>query len=603
MNRLMIVVLAAIFLSIVLPRGEVKANDPNTVFKLEPNSVTISIGQTKRLSPVHAVEGDPVTNVVFNWTSTDERVATVTSNGIVDAKGVGTTTITAEWNGHIATAMITVIQTVESSSVSVSPTSFTLQKSQTRSLTATVRPNNATNKNVTWHSSNPNVATVNSNGRVTAKGIGRAVITVKTVSGNHTATSIVTVQNQDLRTAFLSRKTNLKSNPNASSNNVRRDVARGAQVAVLGSRNGWYWVSMNGTRGWVQQSRASIQNTTSVVKSSSTKLRRTPSSNGTSVKSLNRNTRVTVLGRTSSGNWLRVRANGSVGWVTKSTLAPLNQRGVMTGNRVAIKSGASSDTTTMRKINRNTNVQILGTSGSWTRIKVGSSRGWVQTNRVAIQQRSAKIRTATQLRSTNSTANQGLRSLPKGQEVLLLGTSGNWSHIRIGSRRGWIRTNTLNVTSRSTQMRSDGTMRVANRGNASRIRTVSRNSRVSVVGRTGDWSLIRYNNRTGWVRTSVVRGIADNTRPVNSSANQNGYNPNIWNSRFAEQHHNDPASPFDRHGATLQSYLNNGWSQTGLSNSATDTQIWNWVWTNTNWGGWIGMRSKWGYLVKDNGTF
>jgi hypothetical protein len=76
--------------------------------------------------------------------------------------------------------------------VTLNPTSLTMEIGDTETLIATVAPSNATNKSVTWSSSNGNVATV-SNGVVTAVGVGNATITVTTVDGNKTATCDVTV--------------------------------------------------------------------------------------------------------------------------------------------------------------------------------------------------------------------------------------------------------------------------------------------------------------------------------------------------------------------------------------------------------------------------
>lgn len=77
--------------------------------------------------------------------------------------------------------------------VSVSPTSASLEVNETVQLAATVTPENATNKNVTWSSNNTSVATVSSTGIVTGVGQGTATITVTTEDGGYTATSSITV--------------------------------------------------------------------------------------------------------------------------------------------------------------------------------------------------------------------------------------------------------------------------------------------------------------------------------------------------------------------------------------------------------------------------
>ena len=93
------------------------------------------------------------------------------------------------------TVTVTAIS-VPTTGVEVSPTSHTFTYEQINStcqLTATVSPNDASNKNVTWSSSNESVAIVSSTGLVTAKGVGTAAITVTTVNGGFTATSTITV--------------------------------------------------------------------------------------------------------------------------------------------------------------------------------------------------------------------------------------------------------------------------------------------------------------------------------------------------------------------------------------------------------------------------
>jgi pectate lyase len=84
--------------------------------------------------------------------------------------------------------------TISVTGVSVSPTSSTITTSNgTVQLSAAVSPSNATNKSVTWSSSNTSVATVSSTGLVTGKANGSATITVRTSDGGKTATCAITV--------------------------------------------------------------------------------------------------------------------------------------------------------------------------------------------------------------------------------------------------------------------------------------------------------------------------------------------------------------------------------------------------------------------------
>ncbi|MCI9087408.1 MAG: Ig domain-containing protein, partial [Clostridia bacterium] len=79
--------------------------------------------------------------------------------------------------------------------ITVSPTPTTVEKGKTKQLTATVTPSNASNKGVTWTSSNTGVATVNSSGVVTGVKAGNVTITAKTADGsNKSATCSITVQ-------------------------------------------------------------------------------------------------------------------------------------------------------------------------------------------------------------------------------------------------------------------------------------------------------------------------------------------------------------------------------------------------------------------------
>ena len=163
---------------------------------LDKTSITLTEGDSQTLTAT--VSPSNATNKNVSWKSSNTSVATV-SNGKVTALKAGTAsiTVTTEDGGKTATCQVTVnarVYNVES--VSLDKTSITLTEGDSQTLTATVSPSNATNKNVSWKSSNTSVATV-SNGKVTALKAGTATITVTTDDGGKTATCMVTVEAKD----------------------------------------------------------------------------------------------------------------------------------------------------------------------------------------------------------------------------------------------------------------------------------------------------------------------------------------------------------------------------------------------------------------------
>jgi uncharacterized protein YjdB len=169
---------------------------------VSPTSQTINVGGTVQL--VATVAPSNATNQNVTWSTSNASFATVSSTGLVTgvAQGSATITVTTVDQGKTATSAITVTTTnVPVTGVTVSPTSQSLNVGGTVQLTATVAPSNATNKNVTWSTSNASAATVNSTGLVTAVGAGSANITVTTVDQGKTAVSVITV-NSNSQSAY-----------------------------------------------------------------------------------------------------------------------------------------------------------------------------------------------------------------------------------------------------------------------------------------------------------------------------------------------------------------------------------------------------------------
>ena len=131
------------------------------------------------------------------WSSSKSDIATV-DNGTVTALAVGETVITATAGEKSASCTVTVKAKaggtdVAVESVTLNKTTLSLNVDESEKLIATVAPSNATNQNVTWKSSDEDIATVDGSGKVSAKAKGTAIITVTTVDGNKTATCTVTV--------------------------------------------------------------------------------------------------------------------------------------------------------------------------------------------------------------------------------------------------------------------------------------------------------------------------------------------------------------------------------------------------------------------------
>lgn len=162
---------------------------------LDKTSVSLLVGDSQTLTATVAPKD--AANKKVSWKSDKPEIATVDADGKVTAVAAGeaTITVTTQDQGKTATCKVTV------SNKEISVTEVTLNKSETtilvggnETLTATVLPENATNKKVTWKSDKPEIATVDAAGKVTGVKAGEAIITVTTEDGSKTATCKVTVK-------------------------------------------------------------------------------------------------------------------------------------------------------------------------------------------------------------------------------------------------------------------------------------------------------------------------------------------------------------------------------------------------------------------------
>ena len=173
---------------------------------LNKNAATLEVGETFTIAAyVFPANAD----VVVTYTSSDAKIATVDADGVVTAVKDGTAVITATTaNGKTSEFTVTVFTKVDVAGVTLSESSKTLTVGDAFTLTATVTPNNATDKTIVWSSSDMSVVTVDGNGKVTAVGVGSATITVTSVNGK-VATCTVVVKAAEVAASFTTNFTEM----------------------------------------------------------------------------------------------------------------------------------------------------------------------------------------------------------------------------------------------------------------------------------------------------------------------------------------------------------------------------------------------------------
>ena len=170
-----------------------------TKITLNKTKLSLDVPQTYQLTA--AITPSDASNKTLNWTSSNPAAATVDANGLVTAVGNGTAVIKAEstdGTGISASCTVTVIDPskIPVSGIALDKNTLSLEAMEDYQLTATVSPANAANKGLVWSSSNEAVATVDSNGKVTAVAKGTVTITAAAADGyGASASCTVTVTN------------------------------------------------------------------------------------------------------------------------------------------------------------------------------------------------------------------------------------------------------------------------------------------------------------------------------------------------------------------------------------------------------------------------
>ena len=173
---------------------------------LDSKSITVYDGKSVKLTA--NIKPSNVSITTVNWKSSNKKIATVSSDGVVKALKPGkcTITVTTKDTGKKATCKVTVIETPVKK-VKLNKTSLSIYIGKTYTLKATTNPTYATNQKVTWKTSNNQIVRVSSKGKIRAVSAGTATITVVTEDGNKKATCTVTVKRPKLQSIIVEEST------------------------------------------------------------------------------------------------------------------------------------------------------------------------------------------------------------------------------------------------------------------------------------------------------------------------------------------------------------------------------------------------------------
>lgn len=164
--------------------------DARGIERVGDKTVTMGLNQTRQLQ-VKITPSD-TTNKNVQWTSSNNLVATVDSNGVVTSKNSGSTIITATTHNELKTEFFIEVET-SVTNITLNSNEINLNTGGTFKLDATVNPSNASNKNIKWISANESIATVDQSGNVAADVAGTTYISAVSADGKVVATCTVNV--------------------------------------------------------------------------------------------------------------------------------------------------------------------------------------------------------------------------------------------------------------------------------------------------------------------------------------------------------------------------------------------------------------------------
>ena len=242
---------------------------------LSKKKVTLSVGRRTKL----VLKNNKQT---VKWSSSNKKVATVSSSGVVQGKKAGKATITAKAGKKKYSCKVTV-KAVKAKKVTLNKKTLTVYIGKKYTLKPTVAPSNTSNKSVSWKTSKKSVAAISSKGVVTGKKAGTATITVTTKDGSKKkATCKVTVKKAPANSSKPSTGGTTKPSTGNNNNSTKPSTGNtgsgsgtakpstgGNNNSGSGSSSGNTGSNTSGTPSWIKQAKGTATTSVSISGSNS----------------------------------------------------------------------------------------------------------------------------------------------------------------------------------------------------------------------------------------------------------------------------------------------------------------------------------------------
>ena len=381
--------------------------------------------------------------------------------------------------------------------------------------------------------------------------------------------------------------TNLRVRSEANANSdVIGYLNNGSIVDIIGESGNWYRISFNGINGYVsrdyiKKDNNSNSSSTSYGKgkvvnvSTELRIRESASTSSAVIGTLHNGDIVNIIDK--NGEWYNIKSNGIVGFIhgdyvqvinsgsseeTRPSETPSSSNGkvVNVTSNLRVRSSASTSSSTLGYLLNGEEVTIIGETGNWYKINFNGSVGYVskeyiqkttgsnsnsneQSNGSITKGYVINVTSGLNVRSSASTSSGVLGILYNGQEVNIIGETGNWYIIKYNGSNGYVSKDYISKNNQSgSNSSNNGSSSESTINKTGQVYNISSNLRVrseastdstvlgylidgetvKIIGEKGNWYKIIFNGGTGYVSKDYIR-IVDSNTPSNRPSNGSSY--------------------------------------------------------------------------------